>query len=375
MTPPTQIGFLQRKRSFLQTLSSIAAPLSASAFPPASAPSTKASTACASSLLRIRPLVVTLALCAGLLGLSQTAHAAYPSADPARDTFAGLLPVNGYVNMSMRQRIVHAGLEAVGTPYAWGGDDPDGFDCSGFVKFIYEKMADIDLPRIAREQRSHGKAVAVSQLKPGDLVFFATTRRRHVTSHVGLYIGNDEFVHAPHTGARIRVDSLASSYWSERYTGARRYLPANAAPSFLAQTDETPQLVASADDSYIPLPEASEGSRRIGAHRRVRGRNVTAVSLREGEGRSHRIEAGRGVRRTRVADRAEHGRAHVEQVALTRSHKTSRGETASRTPAKHGKAPVKHVALRSSASSKVSRSKSAHTVRPTAKHRSSTHKK
>jgi len=123
----------------------------------------------------------------------------------------------------LRARIVEAALAAVGTPYIWGGSDPDeGFDCSGLVQFVYRQAAGIPVPRVARHQKRQGKPVRRTQLREGDLVFFNT--RRNPASHVGIYIGDGRFVHAPSRGSRVRIDSLDDDYWSKRYTGARRYL-------------------------------------------------------------------------------------------------------------------------------------------------------
>lgn len=136
----------------------------------------------------------------------------------------GLAPTDIPTVPTMRDRVVEAGLDAIGTPYSWGGDDPDdGFDCSGLVAFVYKEVAGVDLPRRARDQRGKGKPVNTAQLQPGDLVFFGTTRRRQ-TSHVGIYIGNDQFVHAPRRGSTVRVDDLKSTYWAKHFVGARQYL-------------------------------------------------------------------------------------------------------------------------------------------------------
>lgn len=136
----------------------------------------------------------------------------------------GLSPTDLPTVPTLRERVVAAGLDALGTRYRWGGDDPDtGFDCSGLVSFIYKEVAGLDLPRRAREQRGEGKPVKAGQLQPGDLVFFGI-HRRNQTSHVGIYIGNNEFIHAPTRGERVRIDTLDSAYWAKRFNGARRYI-------------------------------------------------------------------------------------------------------------------------------------------------------
>ncbi|HAP27057.1 MAG TPA: NlpC/P60 family protein 2 [Achromobacter sp.] len=146
------------------------------------------------------------------------------AAEQARPTLSGLSLAQEPTVLTLRERVVQAGLEAIGTPYSWGGDDADGFDCSGLVLYVFREIAGLDLPRTARAQRSEGKTVsAKKELRPGDLVFFAT-RGRGVTSHVGIYIGQNKFVHAPRRGTKVRVDDMKTAYWSKRYLGARAYL-------------------------------------------------------------------------------------------------------------------------------------------------------
>jgi cell wall-associated NlpC family hydrolase len=158
-----------------------------------------------------------------LLGISALPTSANAMVVPdALSSLKGLTPSHRHP-ATLRDRVVQAGLDAVGTPYSWGGDDPDGFDCSGLVSFVYRKVAGVTLPRRARDQRAVGKKVAASQLLPGDLVFFKT-RRRGATSHVGIYVGMNEFVHAPTRGSTVRVDKLNNTYWSKHFAGARRFL-------------------------------------------------------------------------------------------------------------------------------------------------------
>jgi cell wall-associated NlpC family hydrolase len=144
--------------------------------------------------------------------------------EQARPSLTGLRLAQEPTVPTLRDRVVQAGLDAIGTPYSWGGDDADGFDCSGLVLHVFREIAGLELPRTARAQRTAGESVANKQdLRPGDLVFFAT-RGRGVTSHVGIYIGQNKFVHAPRRGTKVRVDEMKNSYWTKRYVGARRYL-------------------------------------------------------------------------------------------------------------------------------------------------------
>jgi cell wall-associated NlpC family hydrolase len=128
------------------------------------------------------------------------------------------------------QDLIIKGLEFVGVPYRRGGNTVEsGLDCSGFTRLVFLDSNGIDLPRTAAEQAGMGTKVSSEELKPGDLVFFNTMRRAY--SHVGIYLGNNQFVHAPKPGAEIRVENMQQSYWVNRYNGARRLEGVTAAPS------------------------------------------------------------------------------------------------------------------------------------------------
>jgi cell wall-associated NlpC family hydrolase len=111
-------------------------------------------------------------------------------------------------------------LSLRGAPYRNGGVDPaNGFDCSGFVRYVYQQHG-VPMPRAVREQFQVGKSVSRDHLEAGDLVFFSTVSPG--ASHVGIMIGGDQFIHAPSERGVVRVESLASQYWASRYVGAKR---------------------------------------------------------------------------------------------------------------------------------------------------------
>ena len=119
-----------------------------------------------------------------------------------------------------RELALHA-LSHVGTPYRFGGNSPEsGFDCSGLVQYVYGRGAGVALPRNTQSLSEVGAPVAADALEPGDLVFFDTLRRPY--SHVGIYLGDYRFIHAPTTGGQVELVDLRDRYWQTRYNGARR---------------------------------------------------------------------------------------------------------------------------------------------------------
>lgn len=111
----------------------------------------------------------------------------------------------------------------VGTPYRYGGNTPEsGFDCSGLVNYVYRDMLDLQLPRTTRDLFAwQGPRIAPDKLAAGDLVFFGS---RGGVTHVGIYVGEGRFVHAPSSGGTVRLDHLDGHYWRDHYTGSRRIL-------------------------------------------------------------------------------------------------------------------------------------------------------
>jgi cell wall-associated NlpC family hydrolase len=115
--------------------------------------------------------------------------------------------------------VVGTALTYRGVPYRNGGSDPSGFDCSGFVQWVFAQHG-VKLPREVRTQWSIGSEIERDDVQPGDLVFFETVTPG--ASHVGIALGNDEFVHAPSSRGVVRVERYTSEYWNKRYLGARR---------------------------------------------------------------------------------------------------------------------------------------------------------
>lgn len=121
---------------------------------------------------------------------------------------------------SIQDTLDHA-IALLGIPYRRGGTSPEsGFDCSGFVSHVFHETIGLILPRSSKDLSKSGDSIGRNELRPGDLVFFNTMRRAF--SHVGIYLGNGQFIHAPRSGGRVRVEDMNESYWKKRYNGARR---------------------------------------------------------------------------------------------------------------------------------------------------------
>ena len=125
--------------------------------------------------------------------------------------------------------MVMQAMDLLGVPYKRGGSsESSGFDCSGFVRHLYEKSVGQLLPRRAEEQARSTEVIEREELKPGDLVFFNTMRRAF--SHVGMYVGDGKFIHAPRAGKSVKIEGMRSAYWQKRFNGARR-LPLDGEPT------------------------------------------------------------------------------------------------------------------------------------------------
>ena len=134
----------------------------------------------------------------------------------------GIVPSAAALNKTAAtpSKIIATAKKYIGVPYVWGGSTPSGFDCSGYVQYVF-KAHGISLPRTSKEQYGVGTSVSKSKLKAGDLVFFNTEGSG--VSHLGIYVGNNQFIHAS-TSKGVIISSLSNTYWAPRYYGAKRIL-------------------------------------------------------------------------------------------------------------------------------------------------------
>ena len=129
------------------------------------------------------------------------------------------------VNTKQSSTVLSRAVNVLGTPYRWGGSSPSkGFDCSGLVKYAFNDVKAVDLPRTSNAMASgHGLKVDRKDLKPGDLLFFKLKSRQ--VNHVAIYLGNDRFIHAPRRGKSVSIDTLKKPFWDKNYVIAKRVLP------------------------------------------------------------------------------------------------------------------------------------------------------
>ena len=114
-----------------------------------------------------------------------------------------------------RQKMINVAKSTLGVPYKWGGNTPqEGFDCSGLMKYVHKNALGITIPRTTAQQRDTSRTINYAQLQAGDMLFFKTGAR---TNHVGVYIGNRKFIHAPAGGKRVTIATMDSPYWHKRF--------------------------------------------------------------------------------------------------------------------------------------------------------------
>lgn len=151
--------------------------------------------------------------------------------------------------MASGESIVELAKKYLGLAYVWGGSTPSGFDCSGLVQYVFGKNG-IDVPRVTFDQINVGASVQPNKLRPGDLVFFDTDKKKSGPDHVGIYIGGGKFIHAPKTGDVIKISSLSDSYYMDRWMGGRR-VPG-------VSSSGTTEALAGAAEEVAPHLDANE---------------------------------------------------------------------------------------------------------------------
>ena len=141
---------------------------------------------------------------------------------PALPDFSSLSGIREERLTPVQKEILRTARSLLGTPYKFGGTTPEGFDCSGYINYVYHNAAGVRLPRMTQDLSQAGKSVSVSDLQPADLVAFKIERQKPL--HIGIYIGDGKFIHAPSSKGKVNIQRLNLDYWRTRYLGARRVL-------------------------------------------------------------------------------------------------------------------------------------------------------
>jgi cell wall-associated NlpC family hydrolase len=157
------------------------------------------------------------------------------------------------------RNLTSAALDLIGIRYKWGGTTPEsGLDCSGLVQFVFQQVTGVTLPRSARDLSRIGEVVALSDLEPGDLVFFNT--RRFAFSHVGIYVGDNRFIHAPRRGRDVEIATIDRSYWQKHFNGARRLIGVlpEMMPALIGEASAASPDIETQPEPTAELPAVSE---------------------------------------------------------------------------------------------------------------------
>lgn len=172
-------------------------------------------------------------------------------------------------------------MSLLGVAYRFGGNSPEnGLDCSGFIRYVFQKSLKVNLPRTSAEMARVGKSINRGELVPGDLVFFNT--RGFTYSHVGMYMGNGKFIHAPRTGKNIEVANINQSYWAGRFNGARRVNRSTAAQA--ADTSDDLNVAA-------PVRKAADSAPAVKCRK---GKKCKAEAAAKKGGKAESKKAGKG---------------------------------------------------------------------------------
>ena len=165
-------------------------------------------------------MLTTFSLCIGLLAFAKQPVESIPTADIAP---MAAVPTPNIAQPEVAEALMYA-LSLIGVKYRYGGNTAEqGFDCSGFVNHVFSETLSLPLPRSAIGMSKVGLRIDQQSLQPGDLVFYKTLKRAF--SHVGLYIGDGRFVHAPSSGKTVEIIDMSNTYWRKRFNGARRVVP------------------------------------------------------------------------------------------------------------------------------------------------------
>jgi hypothetical protein len=205
-------------------------------------------------------------LCAGLFATAPSALAQEASGRSLTETASATVRGVAASAWDSAQNLTTFALGLIGVNYRYGGETPEtGLDCSGLVRYVFQNVTGVTLPRTAREMSRVGDRISLHDLEPGDLVFFNT--RRFAFSHVGIYLGDNRFIHAPARGREVEIATFDKRFWQKRFNGARRLIGAmpGLMPSLVSTAraapldDDAPRSAMSAPATAASAPASTMG--------------------------------------------------------------------------------------------------------------------
>ncbi|WP_374353680.1 C40 family peptidase [Chitinimonas sp.] len=240
--------------------------------------------------LRFRHILFLLPFCVAIANPNEVTSAlSKPDDPPINPNANSVLDVKAAPKPDFTQSLILQALGLIGVTYRWGGNSPEtGLDCSGFIRYVFQQSLNIALPHNAFAISRLGEDVERDELKPGDLVFFNTLGRRF--SHVGIYLGDDRFIHSPSRGSKIQVVSLKEAYWQKHYNGAKRVTH----DSVAEREPKLAQLMAEAREA------SSSKSKKKGKH------GKTSKSGKSGKSGKHSHHTGTGKKSSHGKHKSKH---------------------------------------------------------------------
>jgi len=158
----------------------------------------------------------------GVAGVIAVALVGCAGAPPPKPTVSIPITHTQQAATPAQAQVIKVAQSLLGTPYAYGGTTPKGFDCNGFIYYVYQTAAGIELPRATQGLSQIGRPIETTDLRPADIVYFKIDRS--LSLHAGIYLGDGQFIHAPSSNGQVNIQSLSTDYWQARYLGARRVL-------------------------------------------------------------------------------------------------------------------------------------------------------
>ncbi|MBM5570334.1 peptidoglycan endopeptidase [Deefgea chitinilytica] len=268
--------------------------------------------------------------------------AAAPTTAKTRAKKTAARPTDKTTDYTPAQDLLLSAMSLIGVKYTWGGNTPEsGLDCSGFIRYVFQNSMNMTLPRTAVEMAQTGKTIDKTELKPGDLVFFNTLGRTF--SHVGIYLGDNRFIHSPRAGRSVEVANMGQSYWTSRFTGARRIADSGAeglnVNAMLANSSNEARRVSTSSR----VVNTATASSRTECKKVITGKGknkktamkCAQVKINNADTNAKPAKASRGAKATTSSARKTAAKAPAKKSVSQAPKTPNKPNTKSKTPAKN----------------------------------------